>query len=124
MLLTTEYNKKGFVEIHFDQEGLDLLIGRLESLRQRGKQDHEHLMTPSWAGNELTEEKQGSDNELINHLCLIYWADALRFLTQGLQVPVSVTDAVRDELNQMSLDEVFQKIDEIEEQEARRSQSR
>ena len=54
----------------FDDEGLEFLIEKLTRLR--GKRDHEHLMTPSWAGNELTEVKQGSaEYELVNHLRLV-----------------------------------------------------
>ena len=68
MILTVEY-KKDEVEIYTDQEGLNLLIEKLLLLQKRG--GHEHLITPSWAGNELTEQKQCSSNELINHLCVI-----------------------------------------------------
>jgi hypothetical protein len=58
------------VAICFDDEGLDLLLRKLERLR--GKKDHLHLMTPSWSGEDLTEEKQGGSNyELINHLRLV-----------------------------------------------------
>jgi hypothetical protein len=54
----------------FDEEGLDALIKTLTKLR--GKQDHVHLMTPSWAGKELTEIKQGGvEYELVNHLRLV-----------------------------------------------------
>lgn len=54
----------------FDDEGLEFLIEKL--IRLRGKRDHEHLMTPSWAGNELTEVKQGSaEYGLVNHLRLV-----------------------------------------------------
>lgn len=70
MVFTTEYNKKdGIVEIYCDKEGLEFLIQRLFTLKKNG--GHEHLMTPSWSGNELTETKQAVDNELINHLCII-----------------------------------------------------
>ncbi|WP_376797420.1 Imm32 family immunity protein [Thermogemmatispora sp.] len=73
MILTVEYNAKGFVEIYMDEEGRRLLIDSLRRLRaQESKGDHDHLMTPSWAGNELTEEKQGdADNELIHQLNII-----------------------------------------------------
>ena len=71
MRLTVENDKEGKVEIYMDVEGLDLLIDRLKKLRRHSEGDHDHLMTPSWAGWELTEDKQGVDNELINHLCLI-----------------------------------------------------
>ncbi|MFQ3582060.1 MAG: Imm32 family immunity protein [Chloracidobacterium sp.] len=46
------------------------MIEKLTRLRR--KQDHEHLMTPSWGGNELTEVKQGgAEYGLINHLHLV-----------------------------------------------------
>lgn len=58
------------VAICFDEAGLDTFIKKL--IRLRGRVDHEHLMTPSWAGDELTEIGQGgSDYELINHLRLV-----------------------------------------------------
>ena len=73
MLLTVEYNKEDGVEIHCDSEGLELLVSKLNVLKQHG--GHEHLMTPAWAGTELTEEKQGDGNELINHLKILLWPD-------------------------------------------------
>jgi hypothetical protein len=62
--------KPSEVALCFDEEGLAFLIKKLSCLR--GEVDHVHLMTPSWSGNELTEEKQGgSEYELINHLRLV-----------------------------------------------------
>ena len=56
--------------ICFDDEGLEFLIEKLSRLR--GKKDHLHLMTQAWAGNELSNEKQGGENyDLINHLRLV-----------------------------------------------------
>ena len=79
MILTVEIGKKEIiekkidrieVEIYCDEKGIDLLIDELIKLKKYG--GHTHLMTPSWAGNELTEEKQGGDeNILVNHLCII-----------------------------------------------------
>lgn len=79
MILTieVEYRKRriksediGEVAICCDEEGLDLLIKRLTQLR--GTIDHTHLMTPSWAGAELTEEKLGGKEYiLINHLRIV-----------------------------------------------------
>ncbi|MFN8598016.1 MAG: Imm32 family immunity protein [Anaerolineae bacterium] len=70
MLLTVEHNKReDSIEVFMDKEGLDFLSKRLETLRKHG--GHEHLMTPTWAGNELTEDKQGKNNDLIHHLRLI-----------------------------------------------------
>ncbi len=60
------------VDIFFDEEGLELLEYKLRLLRQGKGPDHEHLMTPSWAGNELTEEKQGESRSiLVNHLRIV-----------------------------------------------------
>ncbi len=73
MLLTVEYDNKGAVEIYFDREGLAFLIEKLSRLREHG--GHDHLMTPSWAGYELTEEKQNPENDLINHLCITLMPD-------------------------------------------------
>ncbi len=69
MLLTVEKQKsdQGEIAICFDKEGLEFLISKLTRLRDRP--DHLHLMTPAWAGNELSEELQGGDRyELCNSL--------------------------------------------------------
>ncbi len=72
MLLTVEYDaSKGVVEIHVDEEGADFLIGRLSKRKQFG--GHDHLKTPSWGGWELTEDRQGLDNDPIHHLSIRYW---------------------------------------------------
>jgi Immunity protein 32 len=75
MILTVELNDANdaqeAVEITFDHEGLALLLERLARLGQRDAPDHEHLMTPAWAGNELSEERQGgAGNRLVHHLRL------------------------------------------------------
>jgi hypothetical protein len=67
MILTVEYSPKAEdVEIFCDREGLEVLLKKLNFLGKNG--GHVHLMTPSWAGNELTEETQGNGTDLINHL--------------------------------------------------------
>jgi len=64
---------KGLVDevaISFDEKGLELLLEKISSLK--GKKDHLHLMTPSWAGDELTEEGQeGEKYTLVNHLRIV-----------------------------------------------------
>jgi hypothetical protein len=83
MLLTVEIKNEDKVSdsevaICFDEEGLSFLVERLSALK--GKLDHTHLMTPSWAGNELTEVKQGGDEYTLgNHLRLVKVKDALNF---------------------------------------------
>ncbi|YCI04590.1 Imm32 family immunity protein [Ensifer sp. D2-11] len=72
MILTVELKNAEHPEVAlcFDSEGLDLLIGKLEALRNAC--DHSHLMTPSWAGDSLTEGKQGGEGyELVHHLRLV-----------------------------------------------------
>lgn len=67
MILTVEHDEKHEnVDIFCDKEGIELLLKKLTFLINNG--GHVHLMTPSWAGNELTEDKQGTDTVLINHL--------------------------------------------------------
>ncbi len=69
-MLTVEINKKDeSIEIFCDKEGIELLAKKINALGVNG--GHVHLMTPSWAGNELSEEKQGAENELVNHLRII-----------------------------------------------------
>ncbi len=72
MILTIELEHAEHPEVAlcFDREGLDLLMAKLETLRNAP--GHIHLMTPSWAGDSLTEEKQGGERyELVNSLRLV-----------------------------------------------------
>lgn len=59
------------VEICCDKEGIDFFVQKLTKLREHAAPRHEHFKTPSWAGSELTEEKQGSENVLIHHLRVV-----------------------------------------------------
>lgn len=62
------------VAIAFDSEGLELLIRRLTSLKDRI--DHLHLMTPAWAGDDLSEEGRGGpDYSLVHSLRLVRLTD-------------------------------------------------
>ncbi len=73
-LFTVEVSED-LVEIHLNNDGIDLLIDRLNFLKKSNKNVHAHLMTTEWGGNELTNVKQNSDEKfmLFNHLKLIYW---------------------------------------------------
>lgn len=67
MTLTIESPpSKNEIEIFCDPEGLNALIEQLEILKKH--KGHVHLMTPSWAGNELTENKQTPESQLIHHV--------------------------------------------------------
>ena len=77
MKLTVELQKSDYPEVVlcFDAEGLDVLIRKLEYLRM--KVDHLHLMTPAWAGQDLTEDLVGGEQyQLINSLRLVRIADS------------------------------------------------
>jgi Immunity protein 32 len=76
MLLTVEHKlgenrrlSEAEIEIYCDRDGLDLLLRKLTILKEKG--GHVHLMSPAWSGHELTEQKQGEQNILINHLCIM-----------------------------------------------------
>ncbi len=72
-LLTFELDKDGeMLEIHGNKEGLKSLISILLKATETG--DHSHMMTASWGGEELTDEKQCDENKLINHVKIFNWS--------------------------------------------------
>lgn len=73
-LFTFELSEdKDEVEIHFNKDGLQDFIYYLERLLRNKVPIHDHLMTPSWSGTELTEEQQGKNNKLINMVTVYLW---------------------------------------------------
>jgi hypothetical protein len=71
-LLTFELSVDGDqLEIHGDLAGLHDLSRILQ--RVIDTHEHEHLMTPSWGGNELSEEVQGIGVRLINKVTIHIW---------------------------------------------------
>ena len=73
-MVVIEYNKNADqLEIHGTPEDLRLLADSLNCLSERPG-DHDHLMTPSWSGDELGETPVGKDNQLINHVKVYCWA--------------------------------------------------
>jgi Immunity protein 32 len=54
------------VEIYCDSDGLRELSRQIQFLQS--SETHVHLMTPAWAGQELTEVPQGNGTTLIHHL--------------------------------------------------------
>ena len=62
------------LDIHCDPAGLKEMIDHLTRLASvRSLPNHDHWMAPSWAGDELTEEKQGKDAKLIRHVKVHLW---------------------------------------------------
>jgi hypothetical protein len=59
------------IEVHGDEDGIRMLIKQLEILLS--KEEHIHLKTPSWGGDELSEEVQGENHHIINHVKIFCW---------------------------------------------------
>jgi hypothetical protein len=71
-MLTFELaNDKDELEIHCDKKGLKDFIQILSKVLEKG--EHEHLMSPSWGGTELSHDKQGENNILLNHVKVLLW---------------------------------------------------
>lgn len=71
-LLTFEISHDGLqIDIHGDETGLRSLADKV--LRVISSKGHDHLMTESWAGNELSEERQGEKSLLVNKVTIHYW---------------------------------------------------
>jgi hypothetical protein len=55
------------IQIRCNKEGIEDLIHYLQTiLNSKNYADHDHWMTPSWGGNELTEDKYDNKNNLIH----------------------------------------------------------
>jgi len=73
-LLTFEWDSNNeTLEIHCNQKGLEKLKHMIDSLLVKKNSDHVHLMTNEWGGNELSDEKQNTENEIINHVKIFKW---------------------------------------------------
>lgn len=73
-LLTFEYDTDNErLEIHADLKGLIFLREQIDSLIKEGGSIH--LMTPNWGGDELSMEKQGPQNILLNHVKMFCWSE-------------------------------------------------
>ncbi len=59
------------LHIHLDEAGLSQLMAHLSLLKKESQ--HEHLMTPSWGGNELSENKQGEKSNILNKVTIHQW---------------------------------------------------
>ena len=75
-LLTFEWDYKNeILEIHGNQKGLEKLKTLIDSLLAKTSNDHSHLMTESWGGDELSDDKRCLDNEIINHVKIFKWVE-------------------------------------------------
>jgi hypothetical protein len=73
--ITLELDQQGeTVELHLNKTGAEYLSNVLNRLISNNKDEHLHLMTPDWGGNELNSEQQNlnSDIKLLHQLKIIY----------------------------------------------------
>jgi hypothetical protein len=74
-MLTFEWDKdSGQLEIHADSEGLKKLAEQVSELASLKGNEHLHLMTEDWGGEELSGDKQNEKSELIHHVKIFKWA--------------------------------------------------
>lgn len=73
MLTFESNNENSKLEIHGDKEGLLSLAKILTDIAKADSPEHNHLMTKDWGGSGLTNEKQGSENHLYNHVKIFFW---------------------------------------------------
>ena len=75
-MLTFEWDKDAEqLEIHADSEGLKELVKHIKKLASVEGNEHLHLMTEDWGGEELSNDKQNEKSELIHHVKIFKWAD-------------------------------------------------
>jgi len=76
-LLTVVADHEGQVYIHADSAGLDYLITALQGLKAQvdeGHSDHDHLMSESWAGAELSENAGlKPEGSIVHHVKVYGW---------------------------------------------------
>lgn len=74
-VFTIELDQQGeTVELHLNKKGAEFLRGVLNKLIENKVNEHEHLMSPDWGGDELSSEKQNlsDDIKLIHQLKILY----------------------------------------------------
>lgn len=73
-MLTFESNdENNQLEIHGDKKGLLELANNLIQMAEGNSAEHRHLMTIDWGGSGLSNEKQGINNQLYNHVKVFFW---------------------------------------------------
>ena len=71
-LLTFELSEDGQeLDVHADSAGIAMLMKVLSGLQSAT--GHEHLMSPSWGGAELSENAQGVHTQLLNKVTIHRW---------------------------------------------------
>lgn len=73
-MLTFETDADGVLEVNFDAAGRDELVAIIQRVRPG---DHEHVATPAWGGDSLTETFLNPDLTPI-HQITFQWIDSDR----------------------------------------------
>lgn len=72
-MIKVELTEKGEIEIVFDEEGRNLFIKKIMSLKEQTITDHVHFMAESWGGNELCDYILGDPtNKVVSHLRITF----------------------------------------------------
>lgn len=75
-MLTFEWDKDSEqLEIHLDSKGLQALVKQINKMSDCEGNNHLHLMTDDWGGEELSNEKQNAKSQLIHHVKIFKWID-------------------------------------------------
>lgn len=77
-VLTLELDQQGeLIELHLNKAGAEYLKNVLVKLIENNQDEHLHLMTPDWGGDELSTEQQnlGEDMKLMHQLKIMYWKE-------------------------------------------------
>ena len=70
-LLTFEIEDEE-LSLHMNDEGAEFLMKKLQDMLGK-ENDHEHLLTAEWGGDELSSEKQSDKAGLLNKVTLHIW---------------------------------------------------
>lgn len=78
-VLTFEQSPDGTeLFIHADAAGLRHLasvLTRLARKAEQGVKDHEHMMTPEWAGHQLSSEARDTSATVLNKVTIHGWPE-------------------------------------------------
>lgn len=72
-MIVVQSNAENQVEIHLDPEGIDRLRRKLESLIAKPVNDHLHLTTPEWAGDDLDSTPMNEGATIVHKLDIYLW---------------------------------------------------
>jgi len=77
-IFTIELDKEEeAIELHLNKTGAEYLRNILDRLISNNKNEHLHLMSSDWGGDELSSNQQNlnADVELLHQLKIMYWSE-------------------------------------------------